>query len=78
MMAEAVTQYGAERVGRYLELPGDILPSMGARELLAKKVGMRATANVSGVFRRFLSYLRYVELAGSLESVPEMAWFPAG
>ena len=70
-----VLQFGAERVARFLQLPGDVTATTSGRELLGRKHGMTVRAEVSAVFSRFLNYLRYVELQNSAQPVPEMAWF---
>lgn len=78
LLSEAVEQFGVVRVAQYLEVPGDVTPQMGARDILAKLRGVPTRAQVSAVFSRFLGYLRYVELSPTAEPVPEMAWFVAG
>lgn len=78
LLDEAVLQFGAESVGRYLQLSGDLSKVKSARELLVQIRGSQSRQDVSQVFSRFLSYLASVELAGSNLPVPEMTWFVAG
>lgn len=78
LFEQAVESYGPERVARYLQLPGDTTPTTPAYELMNRVRGGSARAEVSSVFSRFLSYLRYVELPASTDPTPEMAWFVTG
>lgn len=78
LFQQAVESYGPERVARYLQLPGDTTPATTAHELINRKRGGSTRAEVSAVFSRFLSYLRYVELPADTEPNPEMAWFVTG
>ncbi|RCG22884.1 hypothetical protein DTL70_14245 [Streptomyces diacarni] len=79
LISEAVLQYGAERVARYLRVEAaDEEPS--AHSIT---VGMSAARPLQGettaaasVFSRFLRHLAYLELAPSTEPLPEMQWFP--
>lgn len=76
LVANAVAQYGAERVARYLQLAEDAEPSSWA---IAQELGGAARKETSGeVFSRFLGYLRYVQLEASATPLPEMAWFVTG
>ena len=88
LVTEAVTQYGGERVARFMKLdlaePDDssIIDGLLAVGLVqgggaqgdAVHVGAGAAAPV---FSRFLRHLAYLELAPSTAPVPEMQWFPA-
>lgn len=78
LLDEAVLQFGAESVGRYLQLSGDLSKVKSARELAVQIRGSQSRQDVSQVFSRFLSYLASVELPGSNLPVPEMTWFVAG
>ena len=72
LAAEAVRQYGQERVARYLRVEvgeGD--------NLLDSLQGNKQSAPAAAVFSRFLRHLAYLELPESTEPVPEMQWFPA-
>jgi hypothetical protein len=79
LIDEAVLQYGAERVARYLRVEiADGEPS--APGIIA---GMSATPPPQGdttaaapVFSRFLRHLAYLELAPTTAPLPEMQWFP--
>lgn len=80
LISEAVLQYGAERVARYLRVEiADSEPS--AQSITA---GMSATPPPQGdtmaaapVFSRFLRHLAYLELAPTTVPLPEMQWFPS-
>lgn len=73
LLDEAVLQYGAERVIRYLaieaEPDGDLLRAMN---------GHQEPAPAATVFSRFLHHLSYLEVPGSTDPLPELHWFPAG
>jgi len=79
LINEAVLQYGAERVARYLRVEiADGEPS--AQGITA---GVSATPPRQGdtmaaapVFSRFLRHLAYLELATTTAPLPEMQWFP--
>lgn len=79
LVNEAVLQYGAERVGRYLRIEtGDAEAS--AEGIIAAMAGTRpspSSANAAApVFSRFLRHLAYLELAPTTTPLPEMHWFP--
>ncbi len=78
LLEQAVEHHGGERVARFLQVPGDISPNIGGRDIKSKLRGGPVRAPASEVFSRFLNYLRYVELQGSAEPLPEMAWFVTG
>lgn len=79
LIDEAVLQYGAGRVARYLKVEiADGEPS--AQSITT---GMSATPPPQGdtmaaalVFSRFLRHLAYLELAPTTAPLPEMQWFP--
>ena len=79
LINEAVLQYGAERVARYLRVEtADEEPS--AESITA---GMSTSPPPQGdttaaapVFSRFLRHLAYLELAPTTAPLPEMQWFP--
>jgi hypothetical protein len=78
LINEAVLQYGAERVARYLKVElADGEPS--AQDLIAAMGAARPpqgdTAAAALVFSRFLRHLAYLELAPVTAPVPEMQWF---
>ncbi|TQS46944.1 hypothetical protein [Cryptosporangium phraense] len=74
LIDEAALQYGYERVARYLgvdpvEVPGPLE--------LGRSLSHHEPSAGAGVFSRFLRHLAYLELPGSVEPLPELAWFPA-
>ncbi|MFF8794074.1 hypothetical protein [Streptomyces globisporus] len=79
LVAEAVLQYGAVRVARYLAVE----PPDGDPDAQALTAAMTATRPVKDdssaaaqVFSRFLRHLAYLELAPVTSPLPEMQWFP--
>lgn len=79
LIDEAVLQYGAARVARYLRVEtGDGEPS--ARTIAADMADARPaqgdTTAAAPVFSRFLRHLAYLELAPTTAPLPEMQWFP--
>lgn len=78
MLVEAGLQYGAERVAKFLQIPGDISSITAPRDLLRHIRGHQIQAPAGIGFSRFLNYLRYTELKGSVMPMPEMTWFISG
>ncbi|WP_374771634.1 hypothetical protein OG521_34880 [Streptomyces sp. NBC_01463] len=79
LVGEAVLQYGAERVARYLKVEtADGEPSAQSVEagMSATRPVQAETKDAAPVFSRFLRHLAYLELAPSAEPLPEMHWFP--
>lgn len=78
LLNEAVLQYGADRVVRYLKL--DIAPEeiKKGTDLLTHLRGAQTKEPAATVFSRFLNHLAFLEYGGSVEPVPEMNWFAAG
>ncbi|MCP3803824.1 hypothetical protein NLX83_31600 [Allokutzneria sp. A3M-2-11 16] len=75
LISEAVVQYGAERVGRYLKVDGEDAQSItAAMDLTSPAQGGNTAA--APVFSRFLHHLAYLELAPTTAPLPEMQWFP--
>lgn len=79
LVGEAVLQYGAERVARYLAVDTpDGEPD--ARSLTAVMTAARPVLGDSSaaaqVFSRFLRQLAYLELDAVTAPLPEMQWFP--
>ena len=69
---EAVLQYGADRVARYLRVElgeGD--------DLIGRLDGEREAAPAAAVFSRFLRHLTYLELPDTTAPIAELHWFPA-
>ncbi|WP_445527900.1 hypothetical protein [Streptomyces cyslabdanicus] len=79
LVGEAVLQYGAARVARYLKVEVDAAEPDAHAVTDAMTVTRPAAAGSSAaarVFSRFLRHLAYLELAPSTAPVPEMQWFP--
>jgi hypothetical protein len=80
LIDEAVLQYGAERVARYLRVevadgePG--APSISAA-MCTTSPPHGDTKAAGAVFSRFLRHLAYLELAPTTAPLPEMQWFPS-
>ncbi|MEU6077608.1 hypothetical protein [Micromonospora sp. NPDC047074] len=73
---EALLQYGADRVARYLRV--DLAAGADtAGELLAALDARHEPTPAAVVFSRFLRHLSYLELPGSTAPLPELHWFPA-
>ncbi|MCP2256635.1 hypothetical protein LX15_000318 [Streptoalloteichus tenebrarius] len=79
LVREAVLQYGAERVARYLRVEiVDAEPSEQtiASTMMSARPPQADSAAAASVFSRFLRHLAYLELAPTTLPVPEMQWFP--
>ncbi|MET7759396.1 hypothetical protein ABZT27_32560 [Streptomyces sp. NPDC005389] len=82
LVGEAVLQYGAERVARYLKADTGDASGTGtdAHTLVALMTATRPaqgdTSAAAPVFSRFLRHLAYLELETSTAPLPEMQWFP--
>ncbi len=78
LVTEAVLQYGAERVARYLKVETAEEPD--AATLLGAMTQTRPaqgdTSAAAPVFSRFLRHLAYLELPPTTAPLPEMQWFP--
>ncbi|MFE7815875.1 hypothetical protein ACFU5P_28825 [Streptomyces sp. NPDC057433] len=79
LVDEAVLQYGAGRVARYLKVEVE----GGEPDAYAVTSAMVVTRPAQGdasaaapVFSRFLRHLAYLELAPTTAPLPEMQWFP--
>ncbi|WP_415924597.1 hypothetical protein [Streptomyces sp. MI02-7b] len=79
LIGEAVLQYGADRVARYLRVE----PTAGEPSAQTVTDDMSGTRPAQGdtqaaalVFSRFLRHLAYLELAPTTVPLPEMQWFP--
>ena len=78
LLEEAIKQFGAERVARYLQLPGDPAQLANLAQIMQavyRLRGPRRPEPAGAVFSRFLNYLRFVELPASTDPIPEMTWF---
>lgn len=79
LVTEAVLQYGAERVARYLkaDAPGE---AHDAGSLVVAMTSTRPeqgdTSAAAPVFSRFLRHLAYLEREPVTTPLPEMQWFP--
>jgi hypothetical protein len=79
MITEAVLQYGAERVTRYLrvETAGDEADAQAiASAMTATRPSQGDRSAAAPVFSRFLRHLAYLELGPVTAPLPEMQWFP--
>jgi hypothetical protein len=79
LINEAVLQYGAERVARYLRVElADGEPSGQTIAHVMDHAGPAQgdTKAAAPVFSRFLRHLAYLELAPTTAPLPEMQWFP--
>lgn len=79
LIGEAVLQYGAERVARYLKVEvsgeeADAHTVTGAMTSTHPAQGDSSAA--AQVFSRFLRHLAYLECAPATAALPEMQWFP--
>ncbi|MFV2019642.1 hypothetical protein [Micromonospora sp. LOL_023] len=77
---EAIVQYGAEQVVRFLRFDPDVEITIGHQIvwMLDRNVQVASVSPAAAVFSRFLRHLSYLELPGSVEALPELHWFPAG
>ncbi len=76
LLDEAASQFGLERVARYLEAACDPTRLKTAAEIRAALRGGQHKQEPAGtVFSRFLNYLRFVELQAADGPMPEMSWF---
>jgi hypothetical protein len=76
LVGEAVLQYGADRVARYLRIDDGEGARTGA-DLVVRLRGRHESAPAAIVFSRFLRHLTYLELPATTEPIPELHWFPA-
>jgi hypothetical protein len=70
LMDEAVLQYGADRVARYLHIAAD-----EDDDLMSRLDGRHEPTPAAAVFGRFLRHLAYLEVPGGTEPIPEMHWW---
>jgi len=78
MVNEAVLQYGAERVARYLrvEVAGEVTGPAIASAMTATRPGQGDSGAAATVFSQFLRHLAYLEFVPTTAPLPEMQWFP--
>jgi hypothetical protein len=80
---EAVRQYGADHVARYLRIDTGGVAGGGTAgeptgdDLIGRLHGRHEPTPAAVVFSRFLRHLAYLELPGSTGPIPELHWFPA-
>jgi hypothetical protein len=79
LITEAVLQYGAERVARYMRVE-PVAAESALLSVLTPMVHSRPgpgdKSAAASVFSRFLRQLAYLELAPTTAPLPEMQWFP--
>ena len=79
LISEAVLQYGAERVARYLRVEiadGEPDADSITAAMSTARPAQGDTRAAAPVFSRFLRHLAYLELAPATAPLPEMQWFP--
>ncbi|MFG2986307.1 hypothetical protein ACGFYQ_34485 [Streptomyces sp. NPDC048258] len=79
LITEAVLQYGAERVARYLRVEaaaGEPSAQSITADMISARPPQGDTKAAAPVFSRFLRHLAYLELAPTTTPLPEMQWFP--
>jgi hypothetical protein len=76
LLTEAVLQYGAQSVARYLRIETDVEPDDDV-DLARGLHGAMEPGAPATVFNSFLRHLSYLERPGTAEPVPELDWFPA-
>jgi hypothetical protein len=79
LIDDAVLQYGAERVARYLRV--EVSDGEPSAQSISAEMSMTSppqgeTGAAAAVFSRFLGHLAYLELAPTTAPLPEMQWFP--
>ena len=78
MINEAVLQYGAERVARYVRV--EPVAEVTAQTITVAMTSARPPQGDSSaaamVFSQFLRHLAYLEFPATTVPVPEMQWFP--
>ena len=79
LISEAVLQYGAGRVARYLRVEladGEPDADSITAQMSAARPAPDGTRAAAPVFSRFLRHLAYLDLAPVTAPLPEMQWFP--
>jgi hypothetical protein len=74
LLAEAVLQYGRQRVARYLRIDVEDEDV----DLAVHLHGTMEPGAPAVVFNSFLRHLSYLEVAATTDPVPELDWFPGG
>lgn len=75
MITNAIVQFGGDAVARFLGIEADPGSVRFARDVTSAISGSMRKEQASEVFSRFLNYLRYMEMNGSSEPLPEMSFF---
>ncbi|MEV8635784.1 hypothetical protein AB0395_29420 [Streptosporangium sp. NPDC051023] len=75
LVEEAVLQYGADRVARYLRVEAG--ENVSVAGLVSGLRGGHESTPAAVVFNRFLRHLAYLELPETTEPIVELHWFPA-
>jgi hypothetical protein len=76
LVDEAVLQYGADRVARFLRIdPGEGVSTGG--DIVSRLSGSIEKGGSATVFSRFLRHLAYLELPPCEEPISELHWFPS-
>ncbi|MEV4219027.1 MULTISPECIES: hypothetical protein [unclassified Nonomuraea] len=76
LVAEAIVQYGAGRVARYLRVDGAETVET-SHDLIRRLTGGHEPGSAAVVFSRFLRHLGYLELPAGTAPLAEMHWFPS-
>ncbi|NBM18534.1 hypothetical protein [Streptomyces sp. GC420] len=79
LVGEAVLQYGAGRVARYLRVDtadGEPDAQSITAAMITTRPAQADTKAAAPVFSRFLRHLAYLELAPTTAPLPEMHFFP--
>ncbi|WP_442877505.1 hypothetical protein [Dactylosporangium sp. AC04546] len=71
LLDEAVLQYGADRVARYLRIEVE-----EGKSLLQGLRSHHEPSPAATVFSSFLRHLAYLELPVTTDPIPELHWFP--
>lgn len=77
LVSNAVSQYGAERIIRYMGMNTEN-SHISSWNIQSELGGSAEKTPANEVFSRFLNYLRYVELDGNCGPAHEMSFFVTG
>lgn len=78
MINEAVLQYGAERVARYVrvEPSAEVTAQSITSAMTSTRPQQGDSSAAATVFSQFLRHLGYLEFSATTVPLPEMQWFP--
>jgi hypothetical protein len=78
MINEAVLQYGAGRVARYVrvEPAGEVSAQTITSAMTRARPSQGDSSAAATVFSQFLRHLAYLEFPASTSPLPELQWFP--